>query len=93
MPNSTTPTVRYSEMFCWGDGSRGQLGSPLSKEFTRFDKPQIVGICSESISDVSCGELHTLFLTADGRVLSYGRNNKGQLGKGKSKDSKGKPMP
>ena len=77
-------------MFSWGDGSRGQLGSPPSKDFTCFDVPQPVAFCSETISDASCGEQHTLFLTVDGRVLSCGRNNEGQLGKGKSKDSKGK---
>ena len=77
-------------MFSWGDGSRGQLGSPLSKDLTCFDVPQPVAFCSETISDASCGEQHTLFLTVDGRVLSCGRNNEGQLGKGKSKDSKGK---
>ncbi|XP_076151060.1 putative E3 ubiquitin-protein ligase HERC4 [Alosa pseudoharengus] len=75
-------------MFCWGDGSRGQLGSPPSKDFTSFHEPQPVVFCSGPISEVSCGEQHTIFLTADGQVLSYGRNNKGQLGRRKNKDSK-----
>ncbi|XP_031415172.1 probable E3 ubiquitin-protein ligase HERC6 isoform X2 [Clupea harengus] len=74
-------------MFSWGDGSRGQLRS-RSKDFTCFDVPQPVVFCSETISEVSCGEQHTLFVTVDGRVLSCGRNNKGQLGRGKSKDSR-----
>ncbi|XP_062379072.1 probable E3 ubiquitin-protein ligase HERC6 [Sardina pilchardus] len=74
-------------MFCWGDGSRGQLGL-LSKDFISFHEPQPVVFCSEPISQVSSGEQHTIVLTADGRVLSYGRNNKGQLGRGKNKDSK-----
>ncbi|KAL2098051.1 hypothetical protein ACEWY4_007258 [Coilia grayii] len=89
--SSRTVTVRQQQcaaMFCWGDGTRGQLGSPLSQDGIRFDVPQTVKFCSDPILDVSCGEQHSLFLTVDGQVISCGDNNKGQLGRGKSKDPK-----
>ncbi|XP_063074748.1 probable E3 ubiquitin-protein ligase HERC4 [Engraulis encrasicolus] len=73
-------------MFSWGDGARGKLASPLSQDVV--DVPQTVHFPSDPISDVSCGEQHSLFVSVRGQVISYGHNNKGQLGRVKSSDPK-----
>ncbi|KAJ3189209.1 hypothetical protein HDU85_002834 [Gaertneriomyces sp. JEL0708] len=39
------------------------------------------GLESENIKQVACGDRHTLIRTADGRVLSFGDNTYGQLGR------------
>ncbi|MCL2753269.1 MAG: hypothetical protein FWE44_03875 [Defluviitaleaceae bacterium] len=41
----------------------------------------------QNIADVSVGEDHVMILTQDGRVYTWGRNNRGQLGNGTNADS------
>ncbi|XP_060782469.1 probable E3 ubiquitin-protein ligase HERC6 [Neoarius graeffei] len=72
--------------FCWGDSSRGQLAFPGTGG-TGITTPTSVNF-TEQLVQISCGEQHTLFLTASGQVLSCGRNSKGQLGRSKSRDTK-----
>lgn len=71
-------------MFCWGDGSSGQFGL----NFENVSVPTAGNIFSDKVTEITCGEQHTLFLTVDGRILSCGRNSKGQLGRQKNRDSK-----
>uniref|UniRef100_A0A8C8HMD0 Uncharacterized protein n=1 Tax=Oncorhynchus tshawytscha TaxID=74940 RepID=A0A8C8HMD0_ONCTS len=71
-------------MFCWGDGSSGQFGL----NFENVSVPIAGNIFSDKVTEIVCGEQHTLFLTVDGRILSCGRNSKGQLGRQRNRDSK-----
>ncbi|XP_029622144.1 probable E3 ubiquitin-protein ligase HERC6 isoform X1 [Salmo trutta] len=71
-------------MFCWGDGSSGQFGL----HFENVSVPIAGNIFSDKVTEIACGEQHTLFLTVDGRILSCGRNSKGQLGRQRNRDSK-----
>ncbi|CAB1327289.1 unnamed protein product [Coregonus sp. 'balchen'] len=71
-------------MFCWGDCSSGQFGL----HFENVSVPIAGNIFSDKVTEIACGEQHTLFLTVDGRILSCGRNSKGQLGRQKNRDSK-----
>ncbi|XP_076831360.1 putative E3 ubiquitin-protein ligase HERC4 [Brachyhypopomus gauderio] len=72
-------------MFCWGDASKGQLGIPCSNG--NVSVPTFVNLFPEQVLYISCGEHHTLFLMLSGRVMSCGRNSKGQLGRAKIKDT------
>ncbi|XP_038837322.1 probable E3 ubiquitin-protein ligase HERC6 [Salvelinus namaycush] len=71
-------------MFCWGDGSSGQFGL----NFENVSVPIAGNIFSDKVTEIVCGEQHTLFLTVDGRILSCGRNSKGQLGRQRNINSK-----
>ncbi|KAL3673478.1 hypothetical protein V7S43_001188 [Phytophthora oleae] len=76
-------TVAISEkgkLITWGRNDYGQLGIG-SKEHK--NTAQYVPLpLSSKIKSASCGCYHTLILMSNGRVMVFGRNNKGQLGAG-----------
>lgn len=69
--------TKGGEMYCAGDNSQGGLGfgdCSMVMEFTRNRKIDF------EIKDIQLGEMHTLYLTNEGRLFASGLNNKGQLG-------------
>jgi len=64
------------DILCWGDGSEGQLGGPLSETL-----PTVVTGLPKAVS-VAAGGRHTCTLLSDGRVACWGRGLEGQLGDG-----------
>ncbi|KAJ4754548.1 Regulator of chromosome condensation (RCC1) family protein [Rhynchospora pubera] len=74
--------------FSWGAGTDGQLGTG---SFQDEHLPQPLRFSAPlSISHIACGGAHSIALTCDGRVLSWGRSDHGQLGHG-DLDNCGKP--
>lgn len=65
-------------VFAWGRNHKGQLG--LGHENDVFKPTEITALRAQSIRHVTCGEEHTLFLTAEGGVFVCGSNVHGQLG-------------
>ncbi|KAH0510222.1 E3 ISG15--protein ligase Herc6 [Microtus ochrogaster] len=78
-------------VFAWGAGLQGQLGIEVCKEInlmpTKIKFPD--GI---KIIQVSCGHYHTLALSEDGQVFSWGSNSHGQLGLRKICSSQDRPQ-
>lgn len=69
---------KVGQVFVVGQGDVGQLGlGPDTLEKTRF--APILGL--ENVVDVVAGGMHTLCLTADGLVWSFGCNDEGALGR------------
>ena len=72
----------------WGDGGYGKLGhgdeqgQPLPKKVEAF--------AGQRVDTVSAGPVHSLAITADGSVWSWGYGGEGQLGHG---DEHGQPLP
>lgn len=80
-------------VFCWGSNSHGQLGICPSKPATKTMPPafpravvihQVAALRSVSVHQVACGALHSLALTSDGKVFSWGCGDGGRLGQGRA---------
>ena len=67
------------EVWSWGDNTYGQLGRATTG--TSDSTPAWVSP-SDDVVSLSLGEYHAIALTNDGRVVTVGRDNFGQLGDG-----------
>lgn len=67
-------------VYGWGKNDKGQLG--LGDETTR-DTPTLLSLLSSQVvSDIAAGNNHSVVLTVDGGVFTFGDSSKGQLGHG-----------
>jgi len=83
-------------IYSWGIGSRGQLGH--SDIVLKCESPKRVEFFDDlpcTIVDIACGGWHSLALTSDGDIYSWGWNESGQLGHSTEKMSTvvGSPYP
>jgi hypothetical protein len=79
----TLVTDLNGHVFAWGSNLKGQLGFLSSgTPSTPVETPSVVGdLRGTYMSSVACGEYHSLALSADGRVFSWGCNKYGKLGR------------
>jgi regulator of chromosome condensation len=69
----------YGDVAIFGDGDCGQLGCGPAVSAAR--SPRVVaGLRGLEVGAVACGGLHTLVLTDNGEVYSFGCNDEGALG-------------
>lgn len=85
-------TTEEGHLWTWGDGEHGQLGQG-DVEPRQAPSRVIVGVGADGsvlgwgrVVMVACGNLHTLVLTADGKVWSCGCGSWGRLGLGDTRD-------
>jgi alpha-tubulin suppressor-like RCC1 family protein len=71
------------EVYGWGRGEHGRLGFGDDKS-SKMIPQKVHTLESEFIVQVSCGGTHSVALTNDGRIFSYGRGDHGRLGFGKA---------
>lgn len=67
-------------VFAWGKNSSGQLG--LGDTIDRPHPVQLKSLRSQRVTYISCGMDHTVALTKDGGVFTFGAGTYGQLGHG-----------
>ncbi|XP_044159252.1 probable E3 ubiquitin-protein ligase HERC6 isoform X2 [Bufo gargarizans] len=83
--NHSVAICSDGNIFTWGGGSQGQLGLGQFPQNSRI--PRKISVLSDiRIIQISCGHFHTVALSEDCNVFSWGKNDFGQLGLGK-------PMP
>ena len=83
------------QVWAWGKGAEGQLGLADSEagdiEGARGDKllPTVVkgDLVGRRVTAVAAGESHTVVLTDEGMVFTFGEGSCGQLGHGTADDS------
>lgn len=75
--NHTCGLTKEGELYCWGQNTRGELGSFVGP----FPEPIRVAE-GFTFEQVSVGVFHVCALTEGGQAYCWGRNNAGQLGIG-----------
>ncbi|GKY95712.1 hypothetical protein MPSEU_000532000 [Mayamaea pseudoterrestris] len=66
--------------FCWGRGEDGQLG--LGDTADQGEPTYVDALRGVGIKQIACGSGHTVSLTTDGEILTWGRGDDGRLGHG-----------
>lgn len=78
------------EVWSWGWGAHGQLGLGDTKD---RDQPTVIQeLSAERICVLSCGDRHSFAITEEGKVLGWGSNEFGQLGRGRKRDTILRPV-
>lgn len=67
-------------VYSWGRNTFGQLG--LNDDVDRSLPTHLKALRSQRVRYISCGENHTVILTQDGGVFTFGAGTYGQLGHG-----------
>ena len=81
--NHSLGVTTSGEVYAWGDNTYGQLGN--GQMGTTSNVPVKVQMPADTtVLMVAGGQYHSAALTNDGRVFTWGRNNRGQLGLGDS---------
>ncbi|CAH2071120.1 unnamed protein product, partial [Iphiclides podalirius] len=71
----------WGQPFSWGSDSMGQLGSNLGAHAQ--DKPKIIKfLATKNVIQIACGSYHSIALTNNGDLYSWGANSYGQCGLG-----------
>jgi len=69
-----------AQVYTWGRGEDGQLG--LGDHNDQYMPRLIEALDGKDIVAISCGSGHSLTLTSEGAILSWGRGDDGRLGHG-----------
>uniref|UniRef100_A0A3B4TDV6 Probable E3 ubiquitin-protein ligase HERC4 n=1 Tax=Seriola dumerili TaxID=41447 RepID=A0A3B4TDV6_SERDU len=77
-------------VFGWGRNDRGQLGlgDTRGEGSSLSFSPSLIS----TLSQVACGSQHSVALTKDGQVYTWGQDSRGQLGLGKVKTDTNSPQ-
>lgn len=68
------------EVFGWGSGWKGKLG--LGDDLNHLTPTPLPSLRRKHITQLRCGSFHTVALTEQGEVFTWGIGERGQLGHG-----------
>ncbi len=69
------------KVYAWGDNQYGQLGNHSFENSTVPVAVDTTGVLAgKKVIAISAGANYSMALTSDGKIYSWGRNNRGQLG-------------
>lgn len=77
------------QVYSWGGGgtnkNKGQLGHSLKKDLPH---PELIAFFKgRPVSQIACGDYHTMVLTREQELFAFGEGNFGQLGTGAKEDA------
>lgn len=68
------------EVFSWGYNGDGQLG--IGNNDNQNKPIRVINLYSVNITKIAAGDRHSLLLSSNGEIYTFGRNHYGQLGIG-----------
>lgn len=68
------------EVYVWGRGEYGRLGLGDTSGSSRLRAAHVPGLEGHRVVQAACGGTHTMVLTDEGRIFSWGRCSYGRLG-------------
>lgn len=77
-----TCALTTSRVYCWGEGSSGQLGDGTAMDSTAPREVSGTVVAGATPSAIAAGANHTCVVSSDGTVRCWGVNTSGQLGDG-----------
>jgi alpha-tubulin suppressor-like RCC1 family protein len=77
--------TKDGKLYAWGYNVNGQIGNGSGNVFQK--EPILINGFKDQIIKISCGFHHSMALTKDGNVYSWGNNSWGQLGNGNTHNS------
>jgi len=80
--NSSVALTTDGKLHAWGYNYNGELGNGtyVSRTSTPLEVNTSGALFGKTVTTIAAGAYHTLALTSDGRVYSWGYNSSGQLG-------------
>lgn len=88
--------IRYTEplkVFVFGEGGQGELGLGATKKAIDVKRPRYNEMLSNhNVVKIATGGMHVLALTQDNKILSWGVNDNGALGRDTSSGVKLRDM-
>jgi alpha-tubulin suppressor-like RCC1 family protein len=80
--------TKYGNVYSWGDNRFGQLGIGNTVD---SNEPKFIAVidenkCNVFIEKISCGFAHSLLLSSDGNIYTFGLNESGELGNQKEEN-------
>ncbi|KAI4366753.1 hypothetical protein MLD38_022588 [Melastoma candidum] len=87
----STALTDDGEVFGWGRGEHGRLGFGDNDKSSKMVPQKVHLLAGEDTVQVSCGGTHSVALTREGRMFSFGRGDHGRLGYGR-KVTTGQPI-
>ncbi|KAG7033257.1 Ultraviolet-B receptor UVR8, partial [Cucurbita argyrosperma subsp. argyrosperma] len=79
----STALTDSGEVYGWGRGEHGRLGFGDNDKSSKMVPQKVQLLSGEDIVQVSCGGTHSVAVTSDGRMFSFGRGDHGRLGYGR----------
>lgn len=81
----TLAVTRDGRLYTWGSNRFGQLGEDRDVQHSLPEPlPLPADLAGTAWTQVAAGDVHSLALSADGRLVAWGNNCSGQLGDGSS---------
>ncbi|KAJ9147370.1 hypothetical protein P3X46_029543 [Hevea brasiliensis] len=90
-PNPVQGLSGLTLVYGWGRGEHGRLGFGDNDKSSKMVPQRVHLLAGEEIVQVSCGGTHSVALTCDGQMFSFGQGDHGRLGYGR-KVTTGQPM-